>query len=185
MPEFIYRAVTKNGVIVKNKVEESNKQALIRKLKENELMPIQVVRNSYIGKIGKRNYKKAKKNTSNIEEIMKTANSSRIFSNNINAGMSTIEKINLALSTTEKIKPRDLMVFTQNFYLLKKANFNNIHALSTIIKSTDNLPFKGILEDILAGVEAGDYMYTTMEYYSNVFPHIYVNMIKVGELSGS
>ena len=28
-------------------------------------------------------------------------------------------------------------------------------------------------------------MYTTMEYYSDVFPYIYVNMIKVGELSGS
>ena len=28
-------------------------------------------------------------------------------------------------------------------------------------------------------------MYTTMEYYSNIFPYIYVNMIKVGELSGN
>ena len=28
-------------------------------------------------------------------------------------------------------------------------------------------------------------MYTTMEYYSNIFPYIYINMIKVGELSGS
>ena len=28
-------------------------------------------------------------------------------------------------------------------------------------------------------------MYTTIEYYSNVFPYIYINMIKVGELSGS
>lgn len=28
-------------------------------------------------------------------------------------------------------------------------------------------------------------MYKTMEYYSNIFPYIYVNMIKVGELSGS
>ena len=67
----------------------------------------------------------------------------------------------------------------------KKANFNNIHALSTIIQSTENITFKGILEDILAGLEAGEYMYTTMEYYSNVFPYIYINMIKVGELSGS
>ena len=24
-------------------------------------------------------------------------------------------------------------------------------------------------------------MYTTMEYYENVFPYIYINMIKVGE----
>ena len=78
-----------------------------------------------------------------------------------------------------------MVIFTQNFYLLKKANFNNIHALSTIIESTDNLSFRGILEDILAGVEAGENMYTTMEYYSNVFPYIYINMIKVGELSGS
>ena len=68
---------------------------------------------------------------------------------------------------------------------MKKANFNNIHALKTIIDSTENITFKGILEDILAGVEAGENMYTTMEYYSDVFPYIYINMIKVGELSGS
>ena len=28
-------------------------------------------------------------------------------------------------------------------------------------------------------------MYTTMEYYSDIFPYIYINMIRVGELSGS
>ena len=28
-------------------------------------------------------------------------------------------------------------------------------------------------------------MYSTMEYYSNIFPYVYINMIKVGELSGS
>ena len=60
-----------------------------------------------------------------------------------------------------------------------------MHALGTIIQSTENTTLKGILEDILAGVEAGDYMYTTMEYYSDIFPYIYINLIKVGELSGS
>ena len=68
---------------------------------------------------------------------------------------------------------------------MKKANFNNIHALTTIINSTENLSLRGILQDIQAGVEAGEYMYTTMEYYSNIFPYIYINMIKVGEMSGS
>ena len=99
--------------------------------------------------------------------------------------LTTKEKVNLYLARSEKITPRDLVIFTQNFYLLKKANFNNIHALNTIIESTENMSFKGVLEDILAGVEAGENMYTTMEYYSNIFPYIYVNMIKVGELSGS
>ena len=89
------------------------------------------------------------------------------------------------LGTEEKVTQRDISIFTQNFYLLKKANFNNVHALTTIIDSTENMTLVEILEDILAGVEAGENMYTTMEYYSNVFPYIYINMIKVGELSGS
>lgn len=113
---------------------------------------------------------------------MKNVNTTQI---NTKKTSTTKEKINMYLSKTEKITNRDLVIFTQNFYLLKKANFNNIHALKTIIDSTENLTFKGVIEDILAGVESGENMYTTMEYYSDIFPYIYVNMIKVGELSGS
>ena len=120
-----------------------------------------------------------------IDEILKTANSATIVQGRARKKQSTQEKINLALNGSQKVTTRDIMIFTQNFYLLKKADFNNIHALNTIIQSTDNITFKGIIEDILAGVEAGEYMYTTMEYYSNIFPYIYINMIKVGELSGS
>ena len=95
---------------------------------------------------------------------MKNVNTSNIISNREKKRESYIQKINNALAKTEKITTRDLVIFTQNFYLLKKANFNNIHALNTIINSTENYIFKGILEDILAGVQAGENMYTTMEY---------------------
>ena len=115
---------------------------------------------------------------------MKNVNTTHL-GNDKQRTLTTKEKINLYFAKSEKITQRDIVVFTQNFYLLKKANFNNIHALNTIIESTDNLSFRGVLEDILAGVEAGENMYTTMEYYSNIFPYIYINMIKVGELSGS
>lgn len=116
---------------------------------------------------------------------MKNVNTSSIISSREKKRESYIQKINNALAKTEKVTTRDIVIFTQNFYLLKKANFNNIHALSTIINSTENYIFKGILEDILAGLEAGENMYTTMEYYSDVFPYVYINMIRVGELSGS
>lgn len=181
MPEYVYRAVTDKGLVVKNKVEDSSKQSLIRRLKHNGLTPIQVTQVGYMGK----KQKKVKRNIKDMDDIMKTANSTNILNGKNRTELSTIEKLNLKLAATEKITTRDLVIFTQNFYLLKKANFNNIHALSTIIESTENLSLRGILQDILAGVEGGDYMYVTMEYYSNVFPNIYVNMIKVGELSGS
>ena len=181
MPEYIYKAVTDKGQIVKNKVDDSSKMNLIRKLKSNDLTPIEVIQVSYKTKGARAN----KRNVIDIDDIMKTANSANIFQGNANTKPNAKEKLSMMLSAGQSITVRDIVIFTQNFYLLKKANFNNIHALSTIINSTENLSFKGVLEDILAGVEAGEYMYTTMEYYSNVFPYIYINMIKVGELSGS
>lgn len=181
MPQYVYRAITKEGVIVKNRVESSSKQNLIKKLKNGNLLPIDIVQVGY--GINKNKVAK-KKNVTDIDEILKNANSATINQGKAKT-RSTYEKINMALSTQQKITTRDIMIFTQNFYLLKKADFNNIHALSTIIENTENFTFRSILEDILAGVEAGEYMYTTMEYYSNIFPYIYINMIKVGELSGS
>ena len=114
---------------------------------------------------------KKKKNVSYMDDFMKTINTTEIVKDK---GTSAKERIKMYLAQNRKITPRDLVVFTQNFYLLKKANFNNIHALKTIIDSTENFIFQQILEDILAGVEAGENMYTTMEYYSDVFPYIYI-----------
>ena len=179
MPTYTYKAVTEHGVVVRNKVESASRQHLIKTLKNNNLVPISIEQVAYIG----RNQKKKKRNVTDIQEIMRNVNTTQLGAKA--RKLSTKEKVNLYFAKTEKITPRDLVVFTQNFYLLKKANFNNIHALNTIIESTENVTFKGILEDILAGVEAGENMYTTMEYYEDVFPYIYINMIKVGELSGS
>ena len=182
MPEYIYRAVTAKGQIVRNRVDDVNRNTLIKRLKNNNLLPISVVQVGYTGKKQRIN----KKNMVDIDDIMKTANSANIFQGRTAYAKPTLrERVHLAISAEERITTRDIIIFTQNFYLLKKANFNNIHALSTIIESTENLSFRGILQDILAGLEAGEYMYTTMEYYSNIFPYVYINMIRVGELSGS
>ena len=181
MPTYMYKAMTRTGVVVKNKVESASKQHLVKTLKNNNLLPISIEQLAYKSKNAP---KRQRKNVTDIQEVMKNINTTQIGSEK-QRSLSTKEKINLYFAKTEKITTRDVVIFTQNFYLLKKANFNNIHALNTIIQSTENLSFRGILEDILAGVEAGENMYTTMEYYSNVFPYIYINMIKVGELSGS
>lgn len=179
MAVYIYKAMTKSGMIVRNKVESPTKQNLVKILKNNGMLPISIDKMPYGQK--KQNVKK-KKNVADMNEFMKNINTTEIVKEN---EPSTKEKIRMYFARSKKITPRDLVVFTQNFYLLKKANFNNIHALRTIISSTENFLFQQILEDILAGVEAGENMYTTMEYYSDVFPYIYINMIKVGELSGS
>ncbi len=180
MPIYMYKAVTKAGIIVRNKVEASSKEMLMQSIKNNDLVPISIEK---LSERIQKSTKKPKRNVTDIQEIMKNVNTTQLGVKK--ETLTTKQKINLYFAKSEKITQRDLVVFTQNLYVLKKANFNNVHALDTIIQSTENLTFKGILEDILAGVEAGDNMYTTMEYYSDIFPYIYTNMIKVGELSGS
>lgn len=177
MPLYFYKAVTKNGQLVKNKVEDMSRISLMRKLKRNGLTPVVVMQTAK-----RRNkVKKPKRNTKNMGQVVR----------NVNAKVETKrkqtlkERIYSSAAFTEKVKIRDIIIFTQNFYLLKKANFNNIHALTTVIENTENLTLKEILEDVLTGVEAGENIYTTLEYYDGIFPSIYISMIKSGELSGS
>ena len=180
MPEYIYRAVDSNGILVRSRITEKSKQNLIKKLKANGLTPIDVIQT----KVSK--YQKtAKTGLSNVEELMKIANEADLAKKKQTRRFSTQERISMALSLQQKVTSRDLVIFTQSFYLLKKAGFNNVHALATLAQSTENPTLRGILEEIQSGVEGGDYMYTTMEYYSDIFPVIYINLIKVGELSGS
>lgn len=182
MPLYIYKAVTEKGQVVRNRVEELNRFVLLKKLKNNGLMPIKVTQ-IQMNKKANRVIKKQKRNVERSDSVLKTVREQEIERNITSKTKRFSQKAKKVLFTNVKITNRDIVIFTQNFYLLKKANFNNIHALSTIIETTENPSFRAILEDILLGVESGENMYSTMEYYTGVFPPIYINMIKVGELS--
>ena len=187
MPVFICKSLTPQGQIVKTRVEEVNRVSCIKKLKRNGMTPISVQAISSLRKPKTQMMHEKKKMKTN----MSYATAAQVKKNALNKQKKARADISELFSSDRnvvrgpKIVSRDIRIFTQNFYLLKKAGFNNIHALSTVIETTENPKLKLILEDILAGVEAGEYMYTTMEYYENIFPYIYINMIKVGELSGS
>ena len=181
MPIYKYKAMTTNGMIVTNTIEESSKYLAIKKLKRNNLIPINVDKSLQRTK-SKRN---VRKNNQGIGEVLKGVDTTNLLLSRQNTKTSYFDKIYHSVTKSDRITSRDIIVFTQNFYLLKKANFNNIHALNTIIDSTENFSFRGILEDILAGVEAGEAMYSTMDYYEDIFPYLYINMIKVGEMSGN
>lgn len=187
MPAFQYKAIdNRTGQIIKNTVNGVTKQELYKMLKNNGLTPIDIQQALEVTA----NKQPVKKHRSS-EEILRDLSPDQvrlIYNSNSSVKKTksmTAQSKRISKNRGHKITTRDIIIFTQNFLLLKKADFNNIHALETVISSTENAKFKSILEDILAGVEFGENMYTTMEYYSDIFPVIYVNMIKVGELSGA
>ena len=50
MPEYRYRAITDKGQIVNNRVEDVNRNTLIKRLKNNNLLPISITQVRYNSK---------------------------------------------------------------------------------------------------------------------------------------
>jgi len=182
MPTYLYKAMTKQGQIVKNRINEVNKISCAKKLQQNNLIPITIQETL---RVTPKSTKKKPRNFRVNENELKRIGRARLRNIDKKKQMTFREKTINKINNMKKISNKDIKIFTQSFYLLKKANFNNVHALSTILDTTENPKLKTVIEDILYGVESGEYMHTTMEYYSDIFPYIYINMIRVGELSGS
>jgi len=136
MAEFRCKTLTPQGQIVKSTVEESSRLACIRKLRRNGLTPISV---TPVVKIGGTKQTRVVKKTRNIKPVanFETKREARNKKNKNKkaAGSAIMEVLGGDLGSGSKPSARDIRVFTQNFYLLKKASFNNIHALSTVIRN--------------------------------------------------
>lgn len=177
MPTYMYKAMTPQGQVVKNKINCTDKITCIKKLKENGLTPLKVSKTI----LDSQDKNKKPRNFKQLDKRQKTIGA-QVKNNEKRKNLR--EMLNIEPSV-KKVTYKDIKIFTQDFLLLKKAKFNNIHALTTVLETIENPRFRVIIEDILYGVEAGEFMHTTMEYYSDVFPFVYINLIKVGELSGS
>ncbi len=187
MSVYVYKAVTRSGKVVSGRSEESSKQKVMEKLKLNELTPITVTEQKGMNLIRKlMPASRAKKNQVSASAVTKLAREKLLEDQQKklqNKGLN--RDIDIDLSFLQRAKKEDVIAFTQSLFLLKRANFTNTRAFATLLENTDNVVMKGVIEDTLNGVEAGEYIYSTLEYYTDIFPPIYVSIIKVGELSGN
>lgn len=78
----------------------------------------------------------------------------------------------------------DLIVFTRQFATLYTAGIPVLMSLERLKEQTLNPRFKKILESIVDDVKAGSSLYLAFNKHTNIFPSLYVGMIKVGEEGG-
>ena len=162
MASFICKVLTPQGQIVKIKINGNDKISCLRKLKQNGMTPISIKSSFNILR--------------NDEKTTAKIYSSRRKNEN---------KIrNQIIQLSDKVSIEEVKIFTNNFYILKKAKFTNHHAIKTIMNSTKNLQLKKVLNDMLKNLESGKLIYKTMEEYKSIFPYEYIYLIKTGELTG-
>jgi len=163
MPSFICKVITAQGQITKIKMNEEDKITCLKKIKKNGMTPISVEPSS----------KFFRKRTQKLSSSIYSKRYKKI-------------KLNLKyqIKFSNSVKIEEIVKFTQDFYLLKKSKFTNKHALTTIVNTVKNKKFKDILFEMISNLDNGIYMYKTMKKYPDVFPLVYINIIKNGELNG-
>lgn len=93
-------------------------------------------------------------------------------------GTSLLEKLN-GVTTKDKI------VFTRQFATLVGAGLPLANSLRTVADQTQNKKMRGIIEEILADVEAGRSLGDAFAKHPNVFDKVYLALVRAGEVSGT
>lgn len=88
----------------------------------------------------------------------------------------------------EKINPiglDDLVVFCQQFSSMIHSGLPILHALDVIWKQTENKKFQVVVSRIRSELSEGSSLYDAVRKYPGIFPAIFINLIRVGEISGT
>ena len=176
MPDYKYRAILRDGKIIRGKILAVNKHQVITKLKEAKIQPI-AIRKMRTSKIDNRIF---------IRKSSKPKYTPQHNDHNIDFKKISFKNFStIDFHPFNKIQTKDIISFVNNIYILKKANFNNIQALQALYDGIENPAFKDLVEDLLIGVESGERLNVVMANYPRVFPSMFVNFVKVGEESGT
>ena len=82
-----------------------------------------------------------------------------------------------------RIKHRDLLVLTQELAALSSAGLPLDRSLATLAELADNPELKRIVGEVLNAVQGGKSLAEALAQH-RIFPPIYVNMVRAGELGG-
>ncbi len=84
----------------------------------------------------------------------------------------------------QRVGLNDLLVFTQGLSSLLSAGLPIDRSLNVMAGLTENSKFREIIKDLFQKVKEGKSLSEALSYHSNIFPKVYINMVKAGESGG-
>jgi len=91
----------------------------------------------------------------------------------------------LSSSVFERVTPLDRIMIIRNLSAAIKSGLSIVEALDIMIADTQKAVVKNILISAKSNLENGQPLWKTFESYNNVFPSVFVGLVKAGEYSGN
>jgi MSHA biogenesis protein MshG len=86
--------------------------------------------------------------------------------------------------TEKKVQPMDVQLFSRQLYTLLKAGVPIMRGLTGLQESAINKSFGKVIKDMRDSLDAGRELSAAMRRHPTVFSAFYINMVRVGELTG-
>jgi type IV pilus assembly protein PilC len=86
---------------------------------------------------------------------------------------------------SNRITVKDKIVFSRQLATLIGAGLPLSQSMRTIAEQTENKRFRGVIEEILADIEAGKALSESFAKYPELFDKVFLSLIKAGEASGT
>ncbi len=83
------------------------------------------------------------------------------------------------------VKESVVLHFTKQLYTLLKAGVPIIASLRALREQSPEEGFKSVIENIIQDVEGGSTLSDAFSQFPKIFPPIYINSLKIGEISGT
>jgi type II secretory pathway component PulF len=84
-----------------------------------------------------------------------------------------------------RVKPRDVLMFTQQLSSLLRSGMSLSKALDTLERRTQKKALAAVLGDLRNGIVQGESLSDSLAKHPEIFSRFFVNLIKAGEASGA
>jgi general secretion pathway protein F len=91
----------------------------------------------------------------------------------------------LAGALGRRVRPRDVTVLTRQLASLVRAGVPILRALATIADQTENARLRKTVEAVTRTVRDGKMLSEALAEYPDLFPELYLNMVRSGESAGA
>ncbi len=92
--------------------------------------------------------------------------------------------MNIVLFQRKTVKPKVLMIFTRQLATLIDAGLPLLRGLNVLAKQERDAVLKNTINKLADSIQGGSTFSEGLAQHSRIFNHLYVNMVKAGELGG-
>jgi type IV pilus assembly protein PilC len=89
------------------------------------------------------------------------------------------------LARFQRVSPKDKVIFFRQLSTLVSAQVRIVTTLRILIRQVASQKFRNIIEEVALDIEGGKSLSESMAVYPELFPDLYISLVRAGEASGS